>query len=100
MTSGPVRIAPVVHVDGDDHDHHALLGQHPAVAEHALADVADDAVDVEVAGGHLPGDADAVVVEHELVAVLADERALGGHAHRLGQLGVVRRGGGTRRAPG
>ena len=50
-------------VDGDDDDHHALLGQHPAVAEHALADVADDAVDVEVAGRHLADDADAVVVD-------------------------------------
>ena len=43
-------------VDGDDDDDHALLGQHLAVAQHALADVADDAVDVEVAGGHAAGE--------------------------------------------
>ena len=45
-------IAPVRDVDGDDHDDDAFLGQHPAVAQHAVADVADDAVDVEVAGRH------------------------------------------------
>ena len=56
-------MAPSSSVDGDDDDDHALLGEHPAVAQHALADVADDAVDVEVAGGHLPDDADAVVVD-------------------------------------
>ena len=53
MISGPVMIAPVVDVDADDHHDDALLGQHPAVAQHAVADVADDAVDVEVAGRHL-----------------------------------------------
>ena len=42
-----------LHVDGDDHDHDALLGEHLAIAQHTLADVADDAVDVEVAGRHL-----------------------------------------------
>ena len=50
MISGPVMMAPVGDVDADDHDDHALLGQHAAVAEHAGADVADDAVDVEVPG--------------------------------------------------
>ena len=46
-------------VDGDDHDDHALLGELAPVAQHALADVADDAVDVEVAGRHrLPFDVD------------------------------------------
>ena len=77
MISGPVMIAPVFDVDGDDHDDDALLGQHPPVAQHAVADVADDAVDVEVAGRHLPALAHAVVVEHELVAVLADEHVVG-----------------------
>ena len=88
MISGPVRMAPSSSATRDDDHHHALLGEHPAVAEHALADVADDAVDVEVAGRHLAGDADALVVDRELVAVGAHERALLGHAHRLGQLGV------------
>jgi hypothetical protein len=37
-------------VDGGDHDHDSLLGEHLAVAQHAVADVADDAVHVEVAG--------------------------------------------------
>ena len=71
MISGPVMIAPVFDVDGDDDDDHALLGQHPAVAQHAVADVADDAVDVEVAGRHLADAVEPVVVELELVAVLA-----------------------------
>ena len=48
-------------VDGDDDHDHALLGEHLAVAEHALADVADDAVDVEVAGRHPAGRCEAVV---------------------------------------
>ena len=38
---------------GDDHDD-ALLGQHPPVPQHAPAHIADDAVDVEVAGRHPP----------------------------------------------
>ena len=63
MISGPVRMAPSSMATRDDDDHHALLGEHPAVAQHALADVADDAVDVEVAGRHLAGDADALVVD-------------------------------------
>ena len=41
-------------VDGDDHDDDALLGEVAPVAQHAVADVADDAVDVQVAGGHRP----------------------------------------------
>ena len=39
-------------VDGDDHDDEALLGEVAPVAQHAEADVADDPVDVLVAGGH------------------------------------------------
>ena len=42
-------------VDGDDHDDDALLGQVAPVAEHAVADVADDAVDVHVARRAPPG---------------------------------------------
>ena len=75
MISGPVSTLPVCDVDGDDDDDHALLGQHPAVAQHALADVADDAVDVEVAGRHPPGRARSPSsVELDHVAVLAQER--------------------------
>ena len=39
-------------VDRDDHHDDAFLREHAPVAEHAVADVADDAVDVHVAGGH------------------------------------------------
>ena len=39
-------------VDGDEDHDHALLGEHAPVAQHAVADVADDAVDVQVAGRH------------------------------------------------
>ena len=62
MISGPVSTLPVCDVDGDDHHDHALLGQHPAVAQHALADVADDAVDVQVAGRHPAGRRSSAVV--------------------------------------
>ena len=37
-------------VDRDDDDDDAFLGEHAPVAQHAVADVADDAVDVHVAG--------------------------------------------------
>ena len=47
--SGPVTTSPVVGVDGDDHHDEPLLGEVAAVAQHAEADVADDAVDVLVA---------------------------------------------------
>ena len=54
------------------------------------ADVADDAVDVEVASGHGPLDAlDPGVGEHELVAVLAHEDAVLGHAHLHGEAAVL-----------
>ena len=42
-------------VDGDDHHDHALLGEVLAVAQHAVADVADDPVDVQVARPAPPG---------------------------------------------
>ena len=56
-------------VDGDDHDDQALLGEVAPVAQHAEADVADDAVDVLVARGHRPPlDLDAA----RLVGVVVD----------------------------
>src|SRR5260370_967675 len=39
---------PHLGVDGDDHDDHAFLGEGAPVAQHAVADVADDPVDVHV----------------------------------------------------
>ena len=41
-------------VDGDHNHDHAFLGEHPAVAQSAVADVADDAVDEQVAAGTWP----------------------------------------------
>ena len=77
-------------VDGDDHDDHAFLGEHPAVLEHAVADVADDPVDVHVARGHGPALAErAFGRERDDVAVLADDDAVGGHADVAGELRVV-----------
>ncbi len=99
ITSGPVTIAPRVRVDGDDDDDDAFLGEHAPVAQHALADVADDAVDVQVARGHLLAARHAEVGEQELVAVLAHEHALVAHAHRRARVGHGSSGGGTRRAP-
>ena len=49
---GPGEHLAGLDVDGDDDDHDALLAEHATVADHALADVADDAVDVHVPGGH------------------------------------------------
>src|SRR5215204_624902 len=64
-------------VDGDDHDDHALLGQLATVAQHAEADVADDAVDVEVARGDAAGlDLEPTVLDRDDVAVLAHEDVL------------------------
>src|SRR4029078_10819252 len=50
-------------VDGDDDHDHTLFGEHLAVAQHALADVADDPVYVEVTGRDAPACAAAVSVE-------------------------------------
>ena len=68
-------------VDGDDHDDDAFFREHPPVAQHAVADVADDAVDVHVAGGHRAAfDLGAVVGERHRVAVLADDDVVVGDA--------------------
>ena len=61
MISGPVSTLLVADVDRDHDDDDALLGQHPAVPQHALADVAHDAVDVQVAGRDPPGHLQALV---------------------------------------
>ena len=77
-------------VDGDDHDDDAFFGEHAAVAQHAVADVADDPVDVHVAGGH--GVAFAVRAfgsERDHVAVFADEHPIFGNADVAGQLRVM-----------
>ena len=71
---GPRDDGPLLGVDRHDDDHDALLGQHPAVPQHPPAHVADDAVDVEVAGPHPLTPQQAAVGQHDLVAVLADER--------------------------
>ena len=89
-----------VEVDGGHHHDDALFGQHAAVAQHAVADVADGAVDVEVAGRH-------VAVAAQPVGVEARRR----RRPRTAAPGPARRpstrpggrggpGGGTRRAPG
>src|SRR5256714_1324687 len=41
-------------VDSHDHHDHTLLGEAATVAQHAVAHVADDAVDVEIARRHRP----------------------------------------------
>ncbi len=90
MISGPMTTDAGVDVDAGDDDHHALLGQHLAVAEDPVADVADaEPVDVEVAGRdplHLPH---ALVGDLHAVAVLAQEDVVVGQAHRPRQGGVV-----------
>ena len=74
MISGPADDLAALGVDGDHHHDHPLLGQHPPVAQHPVADVADDAVDVEVAGrAPSPSKSMPVVVEHDRVAVLAQQ---------------------------
>ena len=71
-----------VEVDGgDDHDD-AFFGEQLAVAEHAVADVADGAVDVEVAGRDVAVAVEAVGVETDGVAVLAQQDLVVGNAHR------------------
>src|SRR6266508_60519 len=77
-------------IDGDDHHDDTLLGQAATVAQHAVAHVADDAVDVEVPGGHRPLlELDAGAIDGEGVAVLAHDDLLGRDADLLGQLGVM-----------
>ena len=77
-------------VDGhEDHDD-ALFGELAPVAQHALADVAHDAVDVGVPGGYrLALDIDVPIADGHLVAVLADEHVLGLDPCRERELRVV-----------
>ena len=53
-----------------------------------MADVADDAVDVQHSGGNAVGALDAVVGDRDHVAVLAQHDARLGHAHRLGMSSI------------
>src|SRR5207237_1083791 len=77
-------------VDGHDHHDHALLGEAATVAQHAMADVADDPVDVEIARRHRPPvDVHTVRPEREDVAVLADDDAVVGQPDLARQAGVV-----------
>src|SRR5205807_4276338 len=80
---------PGLGIHGHDHHHHALLGQGPAVAQHTVADVAHDAVDVEVPGRHLTGEVQPAVAEGDDVAVLAQQHVSLRHPHGDGQTGVV-----------
>ena len=88
MISGPVSTLRGLRVDGDDDHDHALLGEHAAVAQDALADVADDAVDVQVAGRHPSDRGQSVVGELEHVAVLAQQHVVVGDTHRPPEPGV------------
>ncbi len=85
---GPHDDGAGLDVDAEEHDDHALVGEHPAVAQHAGADIADDAVDVEEAGGHLRVGLRPLLSEHELVAVGAHDDVVGGDAHLPAELGV------------
>src|SRR5947209_13566887 len=62
-------------IDGDHDHHHPFLTEHPAIAEHAMAHVADDAVDVEESGRHLFEEVDAVGGDLDDVAVFADQHS-------------------------
>ena len=100
--SGPVTISPVCGVDGDDHDDDALLGERAPVAQHAVADVADDAVDVHVAGGHrAPFDVERRRASSVTTSPSSQTSTWSSaHADLACELARGARGGGTRRAPG
>ena len=100
MISGPGEHLARLGVDGDDHHHHALLGQHPPVPQHPPADVADDAVHVQVAGRHLADEVDAAVGQLDHVAVLGQQAPARPGRPCPGPGGRGARGGGTRRGPG
>ena len=88
--SGPVRTSPGLGVDGQDHDDHALFGEDPPIAQHAVADVADDPVDVHVAGGHrVPFAVGALGRERDDVAVFTDDDAILRDADLARELRVV-----------
>ena len=87
MISGPTRISPVWPSTVTTTTTTPSFGQEAPVPEDTVADVADDAVHVEVAGRHVLGDLEPVGGELERVAVLAQEDAIVRHPHLLGRGG-------------
>ena len=88
MISGPDQHLAGLDVDGDDHHHDTLFGEHLAITQHTLTDVADDAVDIEVAGGHASSRLQTVVAEGQHIAVLAHQHVIARHAHEVAELRV------------
>ena len=70
-----------LHIDGDHHHDHTLLGEHPAVTDDSGADIADDPVDVDVTGWDPFAEAETVVVDDDDVAVLAEHDLVVGDTH-------------------
>src|SRR5206468_832950 len=76
-------------VDGDDHHDHPLLGQHLAIAQDAVADVAHDPVDVQIPGRDRVDEVQPLVGQLDHVAVLGQQDVGRRHAHLHGQAGVM-----------
>ena len=74
-----------VKVHGANDDDHSLFSEHPPVSQNSVTDVADGAVDIEVSRRNVSRDLEAVVAEHNYVAVLADEHLGRLDSHCLGQ---------------
>ena len=89
IISGPVRTVPGARVDRDDDDDDALFGEVLAVVEDSAPDVADDAVNVQVAGRHLAGELDAARADLYHVSVLGQQDRVAGHPEVGRQPGVV-----------
>ena len=89
MISGGATERPSCSEIGRDHDEDAVRGQHAAVAERHVLDVAHlHAVHEDQARLLALAEAGARRVDLERQAVLAAEDRLRRHAHRLGQLPV------------
>ena len=100
IISGPVRTLPVRESTDDDEDDDALFGQELAVPQDPGADVADDPVNVQVAGRHLAGELDAARADLYHVAVLGQQDRLAAAPRGRWPGGRGASGGGTRRARG
>ena len=85
---GPDEHLAGLDIDGHNDDHNAFFGQFLPVAQHSLADVTNDPIDVEVARRNAADRVETPLGKFDDVAVFAQQHALATDAHHLCEAGV------------